>query len=347
MPILTEHADYIIGIDPDRDKITAAIVVTTTGAVVATDQFQTTAADYRKLPCWADRHLGEATRVWSIEGANMFGAGAAATLQEAGETVVEFDHPSSPPSKDRSKNDTLDAIRAARETAGRDKHSTPRSGAQRQQIQALTVARDGAQRSRVAAINELKALIVTAPIALREALRSLTHGKLIDRCCGFRASTTTTDTRLALRSIARRVRQLETEIAELDELTKPLVDDMAPQLLDEFGINYTTAAQILVAWSHPGRVRSEAAFARLAGVAPREASSGLNTRHRLSRGGDRKLNRAIHQVMHTRVCFDPETKAYIERRVAEGKTPREAKRCLKRYIARHIWRILENPPEQT
>lgn len=344
--MLTEHADYVVAIDPDRDKITAAIVVAVTGAVVATEQFRTTAADYRRLPCWADRHIGDGDRIWSIEGANMFGSGAAVSLQATSEIVVEFHHPSRPPSKDRSKNDTLDAIRAARETAGRDKLTTPRVTGLRQQIQSLVVARDGAQRARVAAFNELRALIVTSPIGLRDDLRSLTRGKLIDRCCRLRPTAIDGETRMALRSIARRIRYLETEIAELEELIKPLVDEMAPQLLGEFRANYTTAAQILVAWSHPGRVRSEAAFARLAGVAPVEASSGLNARHRLSRGGDRRLNRAIHQIVHTRSCFDPETRAYIERRTTEGKTPREAKRCLKRYVARHIWRILENPPER-
>lgn len=344
--MLTEQAEHVIGIDPDRDKITAAIVTATTGAVVATEHFPTTALGYRWLRRWVEEHVADSCRVWSIEGANSFGAGAAATLEDAGETVVEFDHPSTAPSKDQSKNDTLDAIRAAREAAGRDRMATPRARGLRQQIQALVVARDGAQRARVAAFNELRALIVTSPVALRDELRELTRGKLVDRCCRLRPTTTDGETRLALRSIARRIRHLDEEIADLDALIRPLVDEMAPQLLDEVGVNYTTAAHILVAWSHPGRVHSEAAFARLAGVAPREASSGLNARHRLSRGGDRQLNRALHLIAVTRCRVDPDTKTYLAKRTADGKTPREARRCLKRYIARHIWRILENPPER-
>lgn len=344
--MLAEQADHVIGIDPDRDRITGAIVDSKTMAVVATAEFATTERGYRQSRCWADQHSSEGSRVWSIEGAGSYGSGATTWLQDAGEWVIEFDRPSSAPSKDRAKTDTLDAIRAAREACGRVRVAEPRARGQRQQLQALTVARDGAQRARVAALNELRALIVTCPTRLRDELRGLTRGKLIDRCSRFRLISDSVDTKLALRSIARRIRSLDVEIAELDEHIQPLVDEMAPQLLDEVGVGYTTAAKILVAWSHPGRVYSEAAFARLAGVAPIQASSGLTTRHRLSRGGDRQLNSAFHQIVVTRCRVDPATKAYMDKRTTEGKTPREARRCLKRYIARHIWRILENPPER-
>jgi transposase len=127
-----------------------------------------------------------------------------------------------------------------------------------------------------------------------------------------------------------------------------LVEQAGPQLLDEFGIGTVIAAQIIVSWSHPGRCRNEAAFARLAGVAPIEATSGqTQNRHRLNRGGDRQLNRALHQVIITRTRTDEETKAYIAKRISEGKTKREARRCLKRYLSRHLYRILENPPNPT
>lgn len=118
-----------------------------------------------------------------------------------------------------------------------------------------------------------------------------------------------------------------------------------PHLLAEFGVGPICAAQVYVAWSHPGRCRNEQAFARLAGVCPIPATSGQNqTRHRLNRGGDSQLNRAVHTIVTVRQRHDPATREYIDRAVSQGKTPREARRCLKRYIARRLWRILENPP---
>ena len=148
-----------------------------------------------------------------------------------------------------------------------------------------------------------------------------------------------------MRSLARRVQLLDAEIDEHDRALKQLLDQAAPQLVAERGIGYVTAAQFYIAWSHPGRCHSEAAFARLGGTSPVPATSGQNqTRHRLNRGGDRQLNRALYLVAITKQRCDPTTKAYIARRVAEGKTEREAIRCIKRFLARRVWRLLEHPP---
>jgi transposase len=144
-----------------------------------------------------------------------------------------------------------------------------------------------------------------------------------------------------LRSLARRVEAATAEAAELEREIHAHVCALAPRLLDEPGIGPIVAAQLIVTWSHPGRVRSEAAFARLAGVAPIPASSGQTTRHRLSRGGDRQLNCALHTVILHRRQHDQTTKDYIARRVAEGKTTRDAVRLLKRYLARHLYRLLQ------
>ena len=126
-----------------------------------------------------------------------------------------------------------------------------------------------------------------------------------------------------------------------------IVETVAPQMLDQTGVGPISAAQVYIAWSHPGRFHNEAAFARLAGVAPLEASSGQNTRHRLNRRGDRQLNRALHTIAVTRARTCPHTQAYIAKRIREGKTPREARRCLKRYIARQLYRLLQHPPTNT
>ena len=148
-------------------------------------------------------------------------------------------------------------------------------------------------------------------------------------------------TRLVLRSLARRIEAATLEAAELERELLGHVRALAPALLDEPGVGTIVAAQLIVAWSHPGRLRSEACFARLAGVAPVPASSGQTTRHRLSRGGDRQLNRALHTIVLHRRQHDPATKDYIARRIAEGKSRRDATRLLKRYLARHLYRLLQ------
>jgi transposase len=346
--MLAELVDHVIGIDPDRDRVTAVILDTATRAELGEAVFDTTPAGYAALVEWADDCSQPEGRVWSIEGAGAYGAGLCSTLQAAGEWVVEFDHPQSRPAKDGAKTDGLDAARAARELLGRSTFSQPRAGGTRDAIRALTVTRRGAVTARVAAINELKALIVTAPVALREQLRHHPNGSLVEVCRRLRISNSNDDawtgTKTALRHLARRVEHLDDEIAAIDTQLKHLVTKTAPQLLDEFGVGVVTAAQVLVSWSHPGRCRSEAAFARLAGVAPIPASSGQTTRHRLNRGGDRRLNHALHMIVVTRARSHQETRDYIARRVAEGKTPREARRCIKHYLARRLYRLLENPP---
>ena len=187
---------------------------------------------------------------------------------------------------------------------------------------------------------QLRSVIVTAPDELREELRGLPTGRLIERCSSFRRSSSRTPdahaTTLVLRTLARRVQAVTLEATELQTEILAHVRALAPRLLDEPGVGPIVAAQVIISWSHKGRVRSEAAFARLAGVAPIPASSGQTVRQRLSRGGDRQLNRALHTVILHRRLHDPATRDYIARRLSEGKTSRDAVRLLKRYLARHL-----------
>ena len=252
---------------------------------------------------------------------------------------------------DGAKTDALDARRAAREVLGRPDLAVPRARGRREALRALESTRRGAQTARTAAINELKALIVSAPVDLRDQLRGLTTAAQVAKCAAFRLPAAPLDeltaTKQALRSLARRIKTLTAEAADLQTSIRWLVEAVAPHLLDQPGVGPVTAAQIYIAWSHPGRCRNEAAFARLAGVAPLEASSGQNTRHRLNRRGDRQLNRALHTIAVTRSRYCPHTQAHIAKPTAEGKTPREAQRCLKRYIARQIYRLLQHPKINT
>jgi transposase len=149
----------------------------------------------------------------------------------------------------------------------------------------------------------------------------------------------------ALRSTAQRIQTLRAEAKTLEEEITALVNDVRPDLMEQIGVGAISAAQVLVSWSHPGRFRSEAAFATFAGTAPIPASSGLTNRHRLNRSGDRQLNRALHTIILVRTRVDPDTRAYIARRISEGKSPREARRCLKRALSRQLFKLLERAPE--
>jgi len=345
--MLTDLIDHVLGVDPDRDRITVAVVAARTQGAIASNDFPTTPRGYRAALHWADEHTERGRRVWAIEGAGGYGAGLAATLAAQNERVIEFDHPTARPSKDGAKTDALDAIRATRETLGRTSWAAPRSRGAREGLRTLITARDSAKIARVSAINVLKALIVTCPVKLREELRRLSLGQLVTRCQRLRLDTATDPelaaTKLSLRSTATRIHHLTVECRDLEKAMEPLVDALCPRLLTEPGVGVLVAAQLLVSWSHPGRCRSEAAFARLAGVAPLPATSGqTQTRHRLSRGGDRQLNRVIHTAVLTRVKTDAQTREYLARRIAQGKTKREAMRCLKQYYSRHLFRLLES-----
>ncbi len=198
------------------------------------------------------------------------------------------------------------------------------------------------------AIGLLKGLIVSAPAQLRDQLRRHSTDEQIARCARLRTSAGQSvehrATVTAIRAAARRTLALEAEANELETQIELLVRDVAPQLVAERGVGPITAAQVLNAYSHQGRFRSEAAFASLGGAAPIPASSGLTMRYRLNRGGDRQLNRALHTVVLSRLTHDPDTRAYAARRAAEGKSAREIKRCLKRYLARRLYRLLEADP---
>jgi len=346
--MLAELVDHVIGIDPDRDAITAVIVDAKTTGVVASAKFAADGRGYDEAIVWAADHSTAGERLWAIEGSASFGRGLCAALGRSGEWVSEFAHPKNPPSPDRAKTDELDALRCARETLGRQRLAVPRThDGVREAIRVHTVTRAGAVRARTAAINELKAMVVTAPDELRSELRGLRTPGLVKRCASWRDTPNRPIaercTRNTMRALARRIVALREEIKSHDAMIKTLIDQAAPQLIAEPGIGYITAAMLYIAWSHPGRCRSHAAYARLAGVAPVPANSGqTQDRYRLNRRGDRQLNKALYIIAITRLRCDPETLDYKARRRAEGKTDREINRCLKRYIARRVWRLLEH-----
>jgi transposase len=343
--MLANELDYVLGVDTHRDEHVIAVVTAPAGALVAGSEIAANEDGYQAALRFADRH-GSGRRIWAIEGTGSYGAGLARFLAARGEVVLELSRAPRAERRLRGKDDNLDAARTARAALAAETLARPRSGERREALRLLLVARRSAVDVRREALTQLRAVIVTAPEPLRQELRRLPEGKLLDRCSRLRRSVSATAdelaTRLVLRSLARRVLAAGLEADELEGEILALVRALAPGLLDEPGVGPIVAAQLLVAWSHRGRLRSEACFARLAGVAPIPASSGQTVRDRLSRGGDRQLNRALHTVVLHRRQHDPATRDYIARRVAEGKSAREATRLLKRYLARHLYRLLQN-----
>ena len=275
-----------------------------------------------------------------------YGAGLTRFLSDRGEAVVEVGRTARAERRLQGKDDPLDAIRAARSALAAKAMTMPRAGERQEALRVLLLARRSAVDVRRLALVQLRSVIVTAPETLRQELRHLPVGQLLRRCSRFRRSSARTPGELAivlvLRSLARRIEAATLEADTLEQEIRGHVRQLVPQLLDEPGVGPIVAAQLIVTWSHRDRVRNEAAFARLAGVAPLPASSGQVVRHRLSRGGDRQLNRALHTVILHRRQHDPATRDYIARRIAEGKSTRDATRILKRYLARHLYRIMQN-----
>ena len=346
--MLTDQSDVVIGVDTHAERHALALLEAGTARTLAFAEVAACREGYREALRIA-RRRAQAGRVWALEGSGSYGAGLARFLAARGERVLEVERPPAQGPRGRQKADALDAERAARAVLSGLAGSVPRRGEAREALRQLLVTREGAVAVRRAGLNELRALLLTAPEPLRERLRRLSRGALLARCAALRPDRRGGLERfasaLALRSCARRVRAASAEAAALEREIERLVGRLAPALLAQPEIGPVSAAALLLAWSHPGRLRSEAAFARLAGAAPIPASSGKVVRVRLDRGGDRRLNRALHTIVLSRRKHHPPTIAYIERRRSEGKSLREAIRCLKRYLARSLFRLLEGLPE--
>jgi transposase len=342
--MVADQLGVVIGVDTHKHTHTAA-AVSLTGAFIDHVTVPADRRGYRQLINFAERHQAE---LWAIEGTGSFGAGLTTSLVQAGHKVVEVDRPERPSRRTGAKSDDIDAVRAARQALAGVGVSEPRCRGDREAIRVLMTTRAQAIEFRTRAIAALHAMVTSAPDSIRDRLRAMTFGELLRTCAALRGSARQSSeefaTTIALRATARRATACETEAAELTDQIDLLVRRVAPQLLEQTGIGPVVAAQLLISWSHRGRVRSEAAFAKLAGVAPIEASSGTVTRHRLNRAGDRQLNRALHTIVLVRIRQDAITKDYVARRIEEGKSVREIKRCLKRYIARQLFRQLEALP---
>ncbi|MCZ9880588.1 IS110 family RNA-guided transposase [Arthrobacter sp. B2a2-09] len=346
LSIVAHSHPFVVGVDTHARNHVYAILDTTNGALLDTQQFPTTTAGINRAIKWVARRTNaDADTLWAIEGAASYGAILAGTVATHGFPVAEAPRMDAKKNRGVGKTDALDAHRMAMAALPLpvEKLRRPRvNEGIRQGLRILVTARESMSKDRTRSINALNALVRSNDLGI-DARKKLTPVQ-IEEVSRWRER----EEELAL-SIARAeaVRlakhildlegQLKTNEKQLDELVK--VSEAAP-LLEEKGFQAVTAAKCLVAWSHEGRVHSEAAFACLAGVNPIPASSGNTVRHRLNRGGDRRLNSALHMAAITRMTYDSETCEYVEKRRAEGKTGKEIRRCVKRYLARRVFRIL-------
>jgi transposase len=345
MLILAEESEVVIGVDTHRDTHTAAVIDVATTGVLASYTIPTTVPGYQELMSNVGQH--GRVRVWAIEGTRTYGVGLVRMLLAAGEIVSEADRPKRPRRRS-GKNDEIDAVRAGREALGHARIAPPRQGAHRDAIAAYMVVRHSAVEACGIAQTQLKALIVTAPDEIRCLVRDRTPVATWHACEELAipdgASVEVEATINAMTGLATRIIALHAEAERLERAIHNHIVLWRPEILDRVGVGVISAAHVLCAWSHPGRFHSEAAFAMLAGVAPIPASSGQTVRYRLNRRGDRQLNKAIYTIAKTRLRHDDATRAYTDRRIAEGKTHAEIRRCVKRYITRELFRLLENPP---
>lgn len=341
VPLDQDNPEIVLGVDTHKDVHVAA-VVTAAGAFVESRSFPTTADGYELLLDWA-RTLGHLSRA-GVECTGSYGAALSRYLHSQGIAVFEVNQPDKATRRRRGKSDIIDAEAAARAVitgrATRDREGRRRA---RGDTQAVQDAKASATKFRAQAINQLKAVLLATDPELRESLAGLSNPKPIRACAGLDSSAPGTAGAAAhtLRLLARRIQHLTEEIEDLTTRIRDVITQHNPQLLEYYGVGPDTAATLLIAaGDNPERLRSEASFAALCGVSPVEASSGKTQRRRLNRGGNRQANSALYTVVLARLRWDTRTRGYIDRRVSEGKTRREALRCLKRYVAREIHRLI-------
>lgn len=336
------HQIVVLGVDTHKD-VHVAVVIDVMGRLLGTEAFAATTHGYEALWSWARSH-GQVSQA-GVEGTGSYGAGLARKLCSLGVAVIEVNCPDRSMRRSRGKTDAVDAEAAARAVLSGRATAVPKSGdGAVEALRVFKLAKDSAVKSRTQAINQIKAVLVCADPQLREALAGLTNSALIARCAELADPTSPTVARpveLSLCLLARRVQGLSEEIRQFGRWIKQRVQDTAPDLLELHGVGPDSAAALLVAaGDNPERFSSEASFAALCGVSPVERSSGKSQRRRLNRGGDRQANAALFRIALTRLRDHPETRTYLARRTAEGRTRREIIRCLKRYLARQIFKII-------
>jgi transposase len=340
--LASDDVVVIGGVDTHADVHVAA-ACDQLGGVLATKSFATTASGYRALLKFL-LSFGQLREV-GVEGTGSYGSGLARYLTEQEVTVVEVNRPNRQARRSQGKSDVIDAIAAARAVISGQATVTPKThdGAV-EALRVLQTVHRSARKARTQALNQLHALVLTAPEPIRGQLRALANPALVTTCAAYRpgkGDDLVTVTKLGLRELAVRVRDLDAQISRLQTRRHLLIRATAPALLAIYGVGPDTAtALLLAAGDNPHRLTSERSYSALLGASPIKASSGKTNRHRLNRGGDRQGNSALWWIVITRMANQPATRAYVERRTHEGLSTPEIIRCLKRYVAREVFNAL-------
>jgi transposase len=343
--MLAEVVDAVIGIDTHRDSHEVEIA-DAAGRPITALQVGNDSAGFAQLLAAIDKVAPRPRVAVCIEGSRSYGIGLARALAAAGLLVIECEQPSRKQRRGMGKSDPIDAHLAVLAALRMDtsRLAVPRADGDREALRILLVARQEITAARTGQASRLRALLLAGDDADRQAARgALTQGVLTGLAGRTIPAGARRDHAIRQAEIARLALALGQARCQLKDNRRQLqaiVNDIAPGLTSRYGIGPVSAAQAIVSFSHPGRCRNEAAFASLGGTSPIPASSGQTIRHRLNRGGDRALNRAIHAIALTRIRSCARTRAYVARRTAEGKTAREIRRCFKRYIARELYRQL-------
>lgn len=348
MALVADVADAAVGVDTHQDTHTLEMV-SPSGTHLARVVVPNTNAGFAEAIAWIVDQAPGARVFVGVEGARSYGVGLARALAGAGLRVVEAEQPAKKDRRRRGKSDVIDAHLVALATLRLDleRLPTPRADGDREALRMLLVGRRELVETRTRTISRLRALLLTGSDEDREIigrgrvtdalLRTIIERELpasADRVQRVRAG--------EARRLAELIARTTAELATNKSLVEEIVDEIAPALLEKRGVGPVSAGQAIVSWSHQGRCRNEGAFAALAGASPVEASSGRTTRHRLNRGGDRAMNRALHDIVLTRWRCCPRTRSYVERRRAEGRNDRDIRRTLKRYVARELFNTLNS-----
>lgn len=333
----------VIGVDTHKHGH-VAVALDDVGGRLEARSFPADRGGYDALLEWA-AGFGAKQLTFAIEGTGSYGAGLTSAVRRRDLGVVEVLRTDRRDRRLRGTSDTLDAENAARAGLAGHANAVPKTNdGTVEMIRQIKIAKDTAVKARTATMISLKSILVTAAPELRETLQPLSKMAPINRCAGLRPGAVTSTlaaSKHTLRSLARRWQELDREIKAHQRVLNDLTTALAPQLVDAFGVGADTAAELLiVAGDNIGRVRSEAAWARLCGVAPIPASSGMTTRHRLNRGGHRQANATLYRSVIVRMQHHEPTKNDVARRTAEGKTKAEIIRCLKRLLARELWALM-------
>ncbi|WP_131739178.1 IS110 family transposase [Actinomadura roseirufa] len=339
-PPAPAEEQVVLGVDT-HEEVHVAAIVTVLGAALGHREFPATAAGYQQLPGWACS-FGVVRRA-GVEGTGSYGAALTRFLRRNNIQVTEVDQPDRATRRKRGKTDAVDADSAARAVLSGRAAATPKTGeGPAADMRILRLAKESAVKARTQAMNQLKAVLVGIDPVLRESLSPLSNTSLVARCAALPGTADAAAFTLGL--LARRIQQLTTEIKELTRRVNRTIQARHPELLEIVGVGPDSAAALLIAaGDNPDRLASEASFAALCGVSPVEHSSGKSQHRRLNRGGNRQANAALYRIVIPRIRRDQRTRTYLERRTKQGKSRREIIRCLKRYVARELYRRLQPP----